>query len=200
MGAERGISVDHTTSHRWTVHYAPLLLEQFNRRKRPVTGRQHFDEIYIKVRGQWRYLYHAIHSNVSTIELWFSDRRNPVAARQFLNRVLKQHGRPERIAIDASQTNPEAFLSCNKRERLQDRTGRQPKPIRIRQSQHLSNCIEQDHRAMKPVITSMLGFQSVVTARVIRRGIELILTMRKQQAKYARNPQPSLVPPSERWH
>ena len=44
MMAERGISVDHATIHRWTVHYAPLLLEQFNRRKRPVTGRWHIDE------------------------------------------------------------------------------------------------------------------------------------------------------------
>jgi transposase-like protein len=37
MMGERGVQVDHTTIHRWTVHYAPLLLEQFNRRKRPVT-------------------------------------------------------------------------------------------------------------------------------------------------------------------
>lgn len=44
MMAERGISVDHTTIHRWTVHYAPLLLEQFNRRKRSVTGRWHIDD------------------------------------------------------------------------------------------------------------------------------------------------------------
>jgi hypothetical protein len=36
MMAERGISVDHATIHRWTVHYSPLLLERFNRRKRPV--------------------------------------------------------------------------------------------------------------------------------------------------------------------
>jgi transposase-like protein len=34
MMAERGISVDHTTIHRRTIHYAPLLLEQFNWRKR----------------------------------------------------------------------------------------------------------------------------------------------------------------------
>jgi transposase-like protein len=39
MMAERGISVDQTTIHRWTAHYAPPLLEQFNRRKRSVTGR-----------------------------------------------------------------------------------------------------------------------------------------------------------------
>jgi transposase-like protein len=34
MMAERGISVDHTTVHRWVVHYSPELLEHFNRRKR----------------------------------------------------------------------------------------------------------------------------------------------------------------------
>ena len=57
MMAERGVMVDHATIHRWTVHYAPLLLEQFNRRKRAVTGRWHVDETYIKVRGRWMYLY-----------------------------------------------------------------------------------------------------------------------------------------------
>ncbi len=35
--AERGISADHATSHRWSVRYSPDLLEQFNRRKRVVT-------------------------------------------------------------------------------------------------------------------------------------------------------------------
>jgi len=29
--AERGISVDHATSHSWIVRYSPELLEQFNR-------------------------------------------------------------------------------------------------------------------------------------------------------------------------
>lgn len=45
--AERGIAVDHTIIHRWTVRYAPLLLERFNRRKRSVTGKWHIDETFI---------------------------------------------------------------------------------------------------------------------------------------------------------
>ncbi|MER8905230.1 hypothetical protein [Mesorhizobium sp. M0772] len=53
MMAERGIAVDHTTIHRWTVRFAPLLLEHFNRRKHSVTGKRHVDETHIKVRGQW---------------------------------------------------------------------------------------------------------------------------------------------------
>jgi len=60
MMAERGIRVDHSTVHRWVVHFALLLLERFNRRKRAVTGKWHVDETYIKVRGRWMYLYRAI--------------------------------------------------------------------------------------------------------------------------------------------
>jgi transposase-like protein len=51
MMAERGISVDHATVHRWVVRYSPELLGRFNRRKRAVTGKWHVDETYIvKVR------------------------------------------------------------------------------------------------------------------------------------------------------
>lgn len=70
-------------------------------------------------------------------------------------------------------------------------------PIRIRQSQYLNNRIEQDHRAIKRRIRPMLGFKSVVTARVILSGLELVHIMRKQQAQYACNPQLSLA---EQFH
>ncbi|MGF9760143.1 IS6 family transposase [Microvirga sp. 0TCS3.31] len=166
MVAERGISVDHATIHRWTVHYAPLLLEQFNQRKRPVTGRWHVNETYIKVRGRWRYLYRAIDSNGDTIEFWFSERRNLSAAQRFLRKALQRHGRPERIVIDGSQTNKEAILLCDAESRLQDRTRRRVRP--------------------------MLGFHAAATARVILGGIEMVHMMRKQQAKYACNRQLSL--------
>lgn len=115
MMAERGVFVDHATIHRWTVHYAPLLLEQFNRRKRAVTGNWHVDETCIKVRGQWRYLYRAIDSHGDTVEFWFSERRNLTAAKRFLRKALKRHGRPERIIIDDSQTNREATCPVTRR-------------------------------------------------------------------------------------
>ena len=108
MMAERGISVDHATIHRWVIRYSPELLERFNRHKRAVTGKWHVDETYIRVRGQWRYLYRAIDSNGDTVEFWFSERRNLAAAKRFLRKVLKRPGRPKRIVIDGSQTNREA--------------------------------------------------------------------------------------------
>jgi putative transposase len=193
MMEERGISVDHATIHRWTVHFAPLLLEQFNRRKRPVTGKWHVDETYIKVRGQWRYLYRAIDSNGDTVEFWFSERRNLTAAKRFLRKALKRHGRPKRIVIDGSQTNREAILSCDATSRLQDRSQQRLKPIHIRRSRYLNNRIEQDHRTIKRRIRPMLGFKSLNSARAVLGGIEMVHMMRKQQANYACNLQPSLA-------
>jgi transposase-like protein len=139
------------------------------------------------------YLYWAIDSNGDTVEFWFSERRNLTAAKKFLRKALKRHGRPERIVIDGSQTNHEAILACDTAARLQDQSGRKLKPIRIRQSRYLNNRIEQDHRRIKRRVRPMLGFKSTAAARVILSGIEMVHMMRKGQAKYAQDPQPSLA-------
>jgi putative transposase len=158
----------------------------------------HIDETYIKVHGHWMYLYRAIDSNGDTVEFWFSERRNLPAAKRFLRKALKRHGRPERIVIDGSQTNREAILSCDGETRLQDRSRRKLKPIRIRQSRYLNNRIEQDHRAIKRRVRAMMGFKSMSSARAILGGIEMVQMMRKGQAKYACAQQLSLAEQFER--
>jgi len=102
-------------------------------------------------------------------------------------------GRPQKVVIDDSQTNRDAILSCDTIDRLKDRSRSQLKPIRIWQSAYLSNRIEQDHRAIKRRVGPMLGFMSMASARVILGGIEMIHMMRKGQANYACNLQPSLA-------
>jgi putative transposase len=161
------------------------------------TSTRHTSETYIKVRGCWTYLYRAIDSYGDTVEFWFSERRDLLAAKRFLSKALKRHGRPERIVIDGSQTNREAILSCDTADRLQDKTRRDLTPICIRQSAYLNNRIEQDHRAIKRRVRPMLGFKSADSARVILSGIELIHMMRKHQAQYACRQQLSLV---EQFH
>lgn len=81
--------------------------------------------------------------------------------------ALKRHGRPERIVIDRSQTNREAILSCDTESRLRDWSGRNLRPIRLRQSACLNYRVEQDHRAIKRWVRPMLGFKSMVSARAI---------------------------------
>jgi putative transposase len=193
MMAELGISIDHSTIHLWVVRFSPLLLERFNRRKRAVTGKWHADETYIKVRGRWMYLYRAIDSVGDTVEFFFSEHRDLRAAKRFFTKALTRHGRPDRIVIDGSQTNCEAIVSCDATGRLQDRLRRKLTPIRIRQSQYLNNRIEQDHRRIKRRVRPMLGFKSCASAIATLGGIEMIHMMRKRQARYAFNPNPSIA-------
>ena len=58
---------------RWVVKYSPLLEEAFHRRKRPVYVSWRMDETYIKVKGQWRYLYCAVDKYGETIDFLLTE-------------------------------------------------------------------------------------------------------------------------------
>ena len=193
MMAERGISVDHATVHRWVIRYSPALLERFNLRKRAVTAKWHVDETYIRVRGQWMYLYRAIDSVGDTIEFFFSEHRDLPAAKRFFKQALDRHGRPDRVVIDGSQTNREAIISCDATNRIETGACETTRPIMIRKSKYMNNRIEQDHRAIKRRVRPMLGFKSAASASIILSGIELVHMMRKRQARFAFNPNPFLA-------
>ena len=77
---ERGVDVDHSTINRWTIKYSPLLEEAFHRRKRPVWVSWRMDETYIKVKGQWRYLYRAVDKYGETIDFVLTENRDKEAA------------------------------------------------------------------------------------------------------------------------
>ena len=55
--AERGVKVDHATLNRWVIDYSPLIAAEAKKRKRPVASSWRMDETYVKVKGQWVYLY-----------------------------------------------------------------------------------------------------------------------------------------------
>src|SRR5688572_5186143 len=54
---ERGLAVDHSTLNRWVLAYAPLIERRLRAFRKPHCGSIRIDETYIKIRGQWRYLY-----------------------------------------------------------------------------------------------------------------------------------------------
>jgi transposase-like protein len=109
-------------------------------------------------------LYRAIDNNGDTVEFWFSERRCLAAAKRFLRKALKRHGRPERIVIDGSQTNREAILSCDTADQLQDRSRRQLKPIRIRQSAYLTDVFDKPFsRSVGSFFLSSFGLRQALS-------------------------------------
>ena len=52
MMAERGVFVDHSTLHRWSIRMLPVLAAVFCRRKRSLGRSWRMDETYVKISGQ----------------------------------------------------------------------------------------------------------------------------------------------------
>ena len=69
--AERGIAVDHVTLiYRWVQRFTPELIDAA-RPSRHVAGDRWFvDETYLKVAGQWVYLYRAIDQHGRSSTSW----------------------------------------------------------------------------------------------------------------------------------
>ena len=143
---ERGVAVDHATVQRWVVKYSPLLEEACHRRKRPVWVSWRMDETYIKVKGQWYYLYRAVDKYGQTIDFLLTEHRDTEAALRFLKQAIRRNGLPEMITIDGSDANAAAIKSYNAAHGTH---------IAIRQVKYLNNIVEHDHRAVKRVTRPM---------------------------------------------
>ncbi|EBE4405587.1 IS6 family transposase, partial [Salmonella enterica] len=167
MMAERGIHVDHSTLHRRVIRLVPLLDKVFRRHKRAVGRRWRMDETYIKIKGQWKYLYRAVDTAGQTIDFLLTAKRDAASALRFFRKAIRYHCEPEVVTIDKSGANTAdlATLNMGKPE---------AETMTIRQSKYLNNLIEQDHRNIKRRIRPMLGFKSFRRAQTLLAGVELI--------------------------
>ncbi|WP_230577070.1 IS6 family transposase, partial [Bacillus rhizoplanae] len=66
MMEERGLSISHTTIMRWVHQYGPELDKRIRRHLKQTNDSWRVDETYIKVKGQWMYLYRAVDSKGNT--------------------------------------------------------------------------------------------------------------------------------------
>jgi putative transposase len=182
MMAERGFEVDHSSVHRWVIKLVPLFEKAFRRRKRPVGNSWRMDETYVKVRGQWKYLYRAVDKAGNTVDFLLRAHRDKAAVRRYFETAIDRNGAPETGTMDKSGANLAALQAINA-----DRET----PIKVRHVKYLNNIIEQDHRAVKRIVRPMMGFKDFRCARIILAGIEVMHMIRKGQMRndgIAQNP------------
>uniref|UniRef100_UPI000684F2FC IS6 family transposase n=1 Tax=Paraburkholderia mimosarum TaxID=312026 RepID=UPI000684F2FC len=124
MMAERGFEVDHSTVHRWVIKLVPLFEKAFRKRKRPVGKSWRVDETYIKVSGQWKYLYRAVDKAGKTVDFLLRAHRDKAAAHRYFEKAIDLNGEPESITIDKSGANLAALEAINSERET---------PIKVRQ-------------------------------------------------------------------
>ncbi|MFT5731177.1 MAG: putative transposase [Desulforhopalus sp.] len=130
------------------------------------------DETYIKVKGIWHYLYRAVDKEGDTVDFFLTRKRDKKAAKRFLIKAINNNGIPEKITIDGSAANKAAIEEFNSDN---DTT------IEARQVKYLNNVVEQDHRAIKRITNSVLGFKAFDSASITLNGIEMVHALRKGQ-------------------
>ncbi|PFW03657.1 IS6 family transposase, partial [Bacillus cereus] len=82
MMEERGLSISHTTIMRWVHQYGPELDKRIRRYLKQINDSWRVDETYIKVKGQWVYLYRAVDSKGNTIDFFLNKARGQKAAKR----------------------------------------------------------------------------------------------------------------------
>ncbi len=173
----RGVKVDHATIQRWVFKFWPLIEKKFRKRKRPVGKNWRMDEPYIKVKGEWLYLYRTVDKKGNTIDFLLTKRRNTFAAHRFLIQAIDDNGIPSVTNIDKSGANKQAIRDYNKRNYSK---------IKIRQCKYLNNRVEQDNRFIKWRIQNMLGFKNFEPAERTLFGIEVVGMIKKNQLNVIR--------------
>src|ERR671913_897224 len=171
---ERGLEVDPSPLNRWVLAYAPLIERRLRAFRKPHCGSVRIDETYIKIRGQWRYLYRAIDKHGTPVDFLLTATRDFDAAKRFFRKMLQDQPllAPDRIGTDGAGPYPPAIAETRK-------AGLLARIPRHYVTKHLQQGIESDHFRVKKNMPRIGGFQTLHTARGTIQGFEAMLWLRK---------------------
>ena len=146
MMTERGVAVDHSTIYRWVQHFAPEMERRLRWQWRwPRSRSWRIDETYVKVRGQWAYLYRALDKLGNTIDFYLSSTRNTKAAKRFLGKAL--NGLKDWEPREAAEYRQGARTYAGAGVRASKTEGNIPRFRRQASDIASDNVVEADHLA-----------------------------------------------------
>jgi transposase-like protein len=165
--AERGVEVDHVTIYRWVQRFAPLLAEAARPCRHAVGDRWQLDETYVKVAGQWRYVYRAIDQFGQVIDVFVSPRRDAASARRFFERAVSSTNvTPTEVVTDRAAVYPRVL------EELAPAAWH-------RTEKYANNRIEADHCQLKRRLRPMRGLKTDLGASVVIIGDAFVQNLRR---------------------
>ncbi|QPW51633.1 IS6 family transposase (plasmid) [Bacillus thuringiensis] len=176
---ERGVSIHPTTIMRWVHEYGNLIYQIWKKKNKSAQLSWHLDETYIKVKGEWRYLYRAIDKDGYTLDIQLRKKRDHQAAYAFMKRLVKRFGEPTVLTTDKAPA-----LLCAFKKLKEQGFYKYTAHCTIK---HLNNLIEQDHRHVKRRFAKSAGFQNLRHASRTIKGIETIHALYKKNRSFTSN-------------
>jgi transposase-like protein len=159
--------VDHVTVYRWVLRFTPLLAEAAWPCRHAVGDRWWVDETYVRVAGQWRYVYRAIDQFGQVIDVLVSARRDASAARRFFDQAIgATKVTPAEVVTDQAATYPmvlEELLPA----------------VWHRTDRYANNRVECDHGRLKARLRPMHGLKRDHSVKVIVAGHAFIQNVRR---------------------
>jgi transposase-like protein len=86
-----------------------------------VGGSWRCDETYIRVKGEWTYLYRAVDKAGKTVDFYLSRKRDVGAAKAFLRKAMKGQRIPTKITLDAYAASHRAVADLKANGELPNR-------------------------------------------------------------------------------
>ena len=171
--AERGVEVDHVTIYRWVLRFTPLLADAARPCRHALGDRWQVDETYVKVAGQWRYVYRDIDQFGQIIDVFVSRRRDTNAAHRFFERAIGTTKiTPAEVITDQAPVYPAVL------DELLPAAWH-------RTEQYANNRVECDHGRLKARLRPMRGLKQDHSARVIIAGHAFVQNVRRGQYELA---------------
>ena len=150
------------------------------------------DETYVKIRGEWCYLYRAVDRVGRTVDFRLSARRDVIAGKAFFRKAIKNQRPPQTITLGG-------YAASHRAVRELKADGSLAADTKQRSSKYLNSLIEQDHRSVKQRIAVMLGLKQFRHAAITIAGIELMHCIRGAvRVTTCRCPRPSCARSLER--
>ena len=164
--AERGITVDHVTVYRWVQRFTEEFIEAARPCRHAPGERWFVDETYVKVAGQWTYLYRAVDQHGQVIDILLSTRRDLGSARRFFTRALQAGTIPVEVTTDRAPIYPRVLDELI------------PSALHTVE-QHANNPIEADHGQLKARLRPMRGLKRHRSARILATGHAFVQNLRR---------------------
>ncbi|WP_408587892.1 transposase [Novosphingobium sp.] len=77
----------------------------------------HLDEVYVKINGEMHYRWWAVDQEGEVLETYVTKKRDKAAARRFIRKALKRHGKAEAIVTDGLKSYPAAMKELGNEHR-----------------------------------------------------------------------------------